>query len=152
MNFFTRCIFKRFGLIVILSILYSCNKFQRKYTAPDFTLNDVFGNSVNLFDILDKERPVLIINWALWCRMSIKELDALLEFADEMKSINIKILAIHQDSRQSAPEILHFAIDHNWIWNYCILLDTAKVFCNLYNIFMLPTTIAIDKNGEICFT
>ncbi|MEO0136345.1 MAG: TlpA disulfide reductase family protein [candidate division WOR-3 bacterium] len=138
--------------IFIISLIFlSCHQTQRNYNTPDFTLTDLFGNNVNLYHILDSGRPVLIVTWALWAKESIKELDALLSYTDELESLNIQTLAISMDTKRSVPGILPFVVEHNWIFYYRILLDTADVFRNLYNIQALPTTIAIDRTGDICF-
>lgn len=143
--------YKQFRLIVLLLIISSCTKSQQEYSVSDFTLTDVFGNDVNLYDILDNRKPVLIVTWTLWAKESIKELDALLSYTDELKSLNIQTLAISMDTKRSVPGILPFVVEHNWIFFYRILLDTTEVFRKLYNIQTLPTTIAIDRTGDICF-
>jgi len=139
-------------LIVLFLIMFFgvCSNKESHYSVPDFTLTDIFGNDVNLYTILRKG-PVLIVCWTLWAKMGIEELDALLSYNNELDSMDITVLAISEDSRSSVPSILPFATEHKWICYYRILLDTTRTFANLYNIQAIPTTIAIDRKGEIFF-
>ncbi len=142
---------KTFKIIIVLSVILSCTQSQHSYNVPDFNLTDIFGNYVSLYDILDNGQNVLIVTWALWTKQSIKELDTLLFYTNEIKSLNIQTLAINMDTKRSVPSILPFVIEHRWVYHYCVLLDTTKIFRNLYNIQTIPTTIVIDRNGNICF-
>ena len=71
--------------------------------APDFSLEDVNGNTVCL-DSLVAKGPVLMSFWALWCKMCIKELDALRKYDPKFDSLGITTLAVSQDKARSVPD------------------------------------------------
>ncbi len=136
--------------IVLIFMFIACNHNDPQYAAPDFTLPDVYGNQVNLYSLLD-QGPVVFVPWALWCKMTIKELDALKPYEDTLHLMRIHILAVSQDKSKSVPKVLPFAISHDWVCHYRILLDTANVIRDLYDIQAMPSTIAIDMSGDIVY-
>jgi cytochrome c biogenesis protein CcmG/thiol:disulfide interchange protein DsbE len=117
--------------------------------APGFTLEDVDGNIVYLDSLLTKG-PVLMSFWAIWCKMCIKELDALKPYAEEFDSTNTTVLAISQDKTRSLPKVKPFATSHKW--PYTIVLDPENTMRELYNVQAMPTFFIIDQNKKIVFT
>lgn len=139
----------KYFLILLLAFL-SCHN-HSQYEAPDFTLPDVYGNRVRLYDHLD-HGPVVIITWALWCKMCIKEVDAICPYSEELRSeMGIYIFAISQDRIGREKEVHDFSIDRHWIPNCLVLIDTARIIMDLYDIQAMPTLIAIGQNGDIAY-
>jgi peroxiredoxin len=137
--------------IVLLLLFFSaCDHDDPQYSVPDFTLPDVYGNEVNLYGYLSQS-PVVIIPWAMWCKMSIEELDALLLYGDTLHSIRVTVFAISQDGSQYASQVTDTAFEHDWVYEYEILLDTANIIRDLYDIQAMPSTIAIDMSGDIVY-
>ena len=117
--------------------------------APSFNLEDVDGNDINLDSLLAKG-PVLISFWALWCKMCIKELDALRPYAEEFDSLGVTLLAISQDKTRAVPKVKPFATSHKW--TYQVVLDPENIMRDLYNVQAMPTFFIIDQNKQIVFT
>lgn len=140
---------KRLTLLLLLPIVFAFAEEGIAADAPGFTLEDVDGNVVNLDSLLTKG-PVLMSFWALWCKMCIKELDALRPYADEFDSLNITLLAISQDKSRSVPKVKPFATSHKWA--YQVVLDPENVMRELYNVQAMPTFFIIDQNKKIIFT
>jgi peroxiredoxin len=140
---------KKLTLLLLLPLVLSFADESAAATAPTFTLEDVDGNVINLDTLLTKG-PVLMSYWALWCKMCIKELDALRPYADEFDSLNITLLAISQDKTRSVPKVKPFAASHKW--KYTVVLDPENVMRELYNVQAMPTFFIIDQNKQIVFT
>jgi len=137
-------------LLALLLLFLTCSH-HHNYEVPDFTLPEIYGNNIRLYDYLDRG-PVVIIPWALWCKMCIKELDTLKAYTDDLHSSKgFYFFAISQDKSRASPSVKLFAIDHEWILHYLVLLDTANIIRGLYDIQAIPTTIAIDQDGKIVF-
>ncbi len=117
-------------------------------TAPDFTLQDVDGNVVCL-DSLLKKGPVFMSFWALWCKMCIKELDALKPYYDEFDSLKLNMLAISQDKARAVPKVKPFALSHKW--RYVVVLDPENIMRELYNVQAMPTSFIINQDKKIVF-
>lgn len=140
---------KLFTLLLLLPIVFAVAEEGVAANAPSFQLEDVDGNMVNLDSLLEKG-PVLMSFWALWCKMCIKELDALRPYAAEFDSLNITLLAISQDKTRSVPKVKPFATSHKW--TYQVVLDPENMMRELYNVQAMPTFFIIDQNKKIAFT
>uniref|UniRef100_A0A7V0Z6Z0 TlpA family protein disulfide reductase n=1 Tax=candidate division WOR-3 bacterium TaxID=2052148 RepID=A0A7V0Z6Z0_UNCW3 len=136
---------------VALCLLFSTIIYAQEQelpTAPDFTLQDVDGNAVCL-DSLLKKGPVFMSFWALWCKMCIKELDALRPYYDEFDSLGLQMLAISQDKARAVPKVKPFALSHKW--RYVVVLDPDNILRDLYNVQAMPTSFIINQDKKIVF-
>lgn len=140
---------KKLALLIIFPLLFASGEQSTTADAPSFTLEDVDGKIVNLDSLLLKG-PVMMSFWALWCKMCIKELDALKPYAEEFDSLNITLLAISQDKTRSVPKVKPFATSHKW--TYQVVLDPENMMRDLYNVQAMPTFFIIDQNKKIIFT
>jgi peroxiredoxin len=140
---------KKLALIMILPLVFAFADEGAATDAPGFTLEDVDGNTVNLDSLLTKG-PVMMSFWALWCKMCIKELDALRPYAGEFDSLKITLLALSQDKTRSVPKVKPFATSHKW--TYTVVLDPENLMRDLYNVQAMPTFFIIDQNKKIVFT
>ncbi len=136
-------------LVFILPFVFAAEAEGEYSDAPDFTLEDVDGNTVCLDTLLAKG-PVFMSFWALWCKMCIKELDALKPYFDEFDSLGVNLLAISQDKTRAVPKVKPFALSHKW--RYIVVLDPENIMRDLYHVQAMPTAFIIDQNKKIIFT
>ncbi len=129
--------------------LVAVNAEEAAVTAPDFTLTDIDGNTVCL-DSLLADGPVFMSFWALWCKMCIKELDALKPYYDEFDSLGVHMLAISVDRARSVPKVKPFALSHKW--KYVVVLDPDDILRDLYHVQAMPSSFIINQDKEIVFT
>jgi len=137
------------AIILLLSVNLIFAAEEECRDAPSFTLKDINGNMVCLDSLLIRG-PVFMSFWALWCKMCIKELDALKPFYDELDSLNINLLAISEDKSRAVPDVKPFALSHKW--TYVVVLDPENVMRDLYNVQAMPTSFIIDQNKKVVFT
>ncbi|MEO0131465.1 MAG: TlpA disulfide reductase family protein [candidate division WOR-3 bacterium] len=116
--------------------------------APSFSLYDIKGTPVVL-DSLIKRGPVVMSFWALWCKMCIKELDALKPYFSELESLGINFLAISQDKAKAKEAVRSFVVGKKW--PYQILLDPNNKLRKLYNVQVMPTLFIINEEKEIIY-
>lgn len=140
---------KKLFLLLLVPFIFALAEEGEVQEAPDFTLEDVDGNTVCL-DSLLADGPVFMSFWALWCKMCIKELDALKPFYDEFDSLGINLLAISVDKARSVPQVKPFAQSHKW--KYVVVLDPEDVLRDLYNVQAMPSSFIINQDKEIIFT
>jgi peroxiredoxin len=136
------------SLVFVASILFATGTTPSQ-DAPNFVLKDVDGNIVRL-DSLVKKGPVLMSYWALWCKMCIKELDAMKPYYSELESLKCSYLAISQDKARSIPEVKPFAAGHKW--KYQVVLDPENKMRSLYHVQVMPSFFIIDQNKKIVYT
>jgi cytochrome c biogenesis protein CcmG, thiol:disulfide interchange protein DsbE len=140
---------KKLIFILILSVTLALAANPNQTSAPNFVLQDVDGKTVRL-DSLVKKGPVLMSYWALWCKMCIKELDAMKPYFGELESLKCSYLAISQDKSRSVPEVKPFASSHKW--KYQVVLDPDNKMRDLYKVQVMPSFFIIDQNQKIVFT
>jgi len=136
-------------LALVLFVFVFAGAAEDSIPAPDFNLKDIDGNPVILDSLLAKG-PVFMSFWALWCKMCIKELDALKPAYDEFDSLNVNMLAISQDKERAVPQVKPFAKSHNW--KYVVVLDPENIMRELFNVQAMPTSFIISQDKKIVFT
>ncbi len=135
-------------MILCLLVWLDCSGESKEPNCPNFILEDIHGNYAILHSILD-DGPVLMCTWALWCKMSIKELDALKPFYYELRSMSVQILAVSQDRESAVPDVRPFTLSHGW--KYRVLLDPDNLIRELFDITAMPMCYVIDREGDIVF-
>jgi cytochrome c biogenesis protein CcmG/thiol:disulfide interchange protein DsbE len=116
--------------------------------APGFTLEDIDGNTVCLDSLLE-DGPVFMSFWALWCKMCIKELDALKPFYEEFDSLGVQMIAISVDKSRQVPKVKPFASSHKW--KYVVVLDPDDILRDLYHVQAMPSSFIINQERKIIF-
>lgn len=134
--------------LVLFAVVFAVAA-EEAIPAPDFNLQDIDGNPVILDSLLAKG-PVFMSFWALWCKMCIKELDAIKPYFHEFDSLGVNLLAISQDKERSVPQVKPFAKSHNW--KYIVVLDPDNIMRELYNVQAMPSSFIISQDKKIVFT
>lgn len=112
--------------------------------APDFTLKDLNGYQVSLSSF--KGKVVLLNFWATWCPPCRDEIPSMNKLSQQMKNKKFIILAVSTD--RAVVDVKDFIKKHPM--NFPVLVDyNLSVSKSLYKIFMVPTSLLIDKNGVI---
>lgn len=110
--------------------------------APDFSLQDIDGNTASLSDFKGK---VVILNFfASWCPPCRQEIP---DFIELQKAYADKGFSIVGVSLVSAGESKSFS--EKMGINYPVLVDDNKVSDIYGPIRSIPTTFVLDKEGKI---
>jgi len=112
-------------------------------TSPDFELETLDGTTIKLSDL--KGKNVIINFWATWCGYCVLEMPDLQKLQDAYKDEDLLILAVNVGETK---EVVQKFMEENKL-NLTVLLDTDSSIANLYGLRSFPSTIAVNKNGEI---
>jgi peroxiredoxin len=117
------------------------------HPAPDFTLQTIDNQTIRLSDF--KGKLVLVNFWATWCAPCRTEFpdfqEAAVDNADKLVIIGVNNTTTDQPDRV-AEFIKEFGI------TFPIVLDETGEVGKAYQIFGLPTSVFIDKDGIIVET
>ncbi len=116
---------------------------ERK-TAPNFSLKDADGRTVQLSDYRGK--VVLLNFWATWCGPCKIEIPWFIEFEREHKGEGFAVIGVAMDDEgweAVKPYIQDAGV------NYRILLGADSVAQLYGGIDSLPTTFIIDREGRV---
>jgi cytochrome c biogenesis protein CcmG, thiol:disulfide interchange protein DsbE len=113
--------------------------------APDFVLKTLDGSQIRLSELRGK--TVLLNFWATWCppcKAEMPDLNAL--HREYGKTRNFTVLGIDDEEGQAA--VATFAKQNDIDFPLALDIDGA-VTSNRYNVRGLPTSMVIDRDGNI---
>ncbi len=114
--------------------------------APDFTMNDVQGNSVALSSF--KGKYLLIDFWASWCGPCRDENPDVVKLYNEYKDKGFDILGVSLDKKKG--DWLKAIEDDQLSWNHVSdLKGWENEVAQLYAVNSIPRTFLLDKEGKI---
>jgi peroxiredoxin len=109
----------------------------------EIQLKDVFGNTVSLSDFRGK---VVFLNfWATWCPPCVIEMPSMQKLHRRFKDKNFVMVAIN--SQETDAQVKSF-LDKSKL-SFTALLDSSGEVGTGFDVYALPTTFVLDKEGRI---
>ncbi len=124
---------------------------ENKIAAPDFELEDQFGQVHRLSDY--KGKTVFLNFWATWCppcRAEMPDIQRLYEECDTEGDQALIILGVAgpgMGNEKSGEEIAAFLEENGY--TYPVVMDTTGELFTAYGIYAFPTTYMIDREGNV---
>jgi peroxiredoxin len=112
-------------------------------TAPDFTLTDENGATVELSQY--KGRVVLLDFWATWCHGCKTEIPWYTEFESKYKNRGLAVIGVSMDAG-GWKSVKPFIAEEKM--NYAVVIGN-EALAGRYNVTAMPVTLLIDRNGKI---
>ncbi|QQD85433.1 redoxin domain-containing protein [Jeotgalicoccus sp. ATCC 8456] len=113
--------------------------------AVDFKLETLDGDEIQLSQLTD-EKGVILNFWGTWCKPCREEMPDMNQVYNEGHE-DYEIIAINVS--ENPQQISQFISGLSEDLDYPIALDPNRSVTKAYNIGPLPTTIAINKDGEV---
>jgi len=111
----------------------------------DFTWENADGETFSLSEYRDQ--VVLINFWATWCVPCRKEIPYLIEINNELDDNEFTILGVSVDDVSDINKVEVFIDEENI--NYTTILDDGRLTRQFGSIRAIPTTLIIDKEGNV---
>jgi peroxiredoxin len=118
--------------------------------APNFTLDDLAGNSISLVDLRGK--IVVIDFWATWCRPcreSFPGMKRAVEHYANDESVRFFFINSSEQVDDWKKNASDFMTQNNYPFH--VLLDTENAAATAFEVESIPTKFIIDKKGKIRF-
>lgn len=111
--------------------------------APDFTLASNQGKNIRLAEL--RGQVVMINFWASWCGPCRQEMPHLEELYKRYGRAGFTILGVNvePDPADSAKILKDIPV------SFPVLYDTQSKVSKLYKVEAMPSTILIDRNGNM---
>lgn len=119
------------------------------HMAPEFTLSNLKGEEITLYDVLADNEVVLVDFWASWCGPCIVKIPGLKELHSEYKEDGFEIVFVaitdEYDDRKDESDRQEFSWinvgDLNGGWHAQTAVD--------YGVQWIPTEFVVKADGEI---
>ncbi|MHB8766367.1 MAG: TlpA family protein disulfide reductase [Deferrisomatales bacterium] len=120
--------------------------------APDFSLQALSGEAVNLADSLGKA-PVLVVFWSYFCFPCQKELPELEALHRELGPDRLRLVGVNLDGPQFDGRILPFLSEKGITFPNAYDKETEEFFelASRYGVVGSPTSFLVDLQGRVRF-
>jgi peroxiredoxin len=115
----------------------------RPQRAPDFDVPGIDGKRFRLAD--HRGKAVLVNFWATWCPPCLEEMPALERLWQRNRQEAFVLVAVALDANTAL--VPPFASGHKL--TFPVLLDPRMDVSNAYAVRALPTTVLIDRRGDV---
>ncbi len=135
--------FTRFFYAAVLSGLASLS--SANDPAPDFTLKSTQGSNIRLSE---HRGEVLLLNfWASWCGPCRQEMPLLDALQQRYGKLGFSVVGVNVDKDSALADKLLKDIPVT----FPVLLDNTGTVSASYNVSAMPTTVIIDRDGNMRF-
>lgn len=116
---------------------------QTSGPAPDFTLKSNAGENLRLAE--QRGNVVMLNFWASWCAPCRQEMPHLNALNIRYESLGLKLYGINVDENQGDAKkaIADLKVA------FPVLFDSANQVAELFKVDAMPTTIIIDRDGNV---
>lgn len=118
--------------------------------APDFTLEDQYGNVHTMADY--KGKTIFLNFWATWCppcRAEMPEIQEIYEeYGENQSDVIILGVASPNTGREGSLESITAFLEEN-NYTYPVVMDDGGSLAYYYGISAYPTTFMIDSSGNV---
>ncbi|OBZ18492.1 cytochrome C biogenesis protein [Bacillus sp. FJAT-27264] len=114
--------------------------------APDFSLQDLSGNPVQLSDFRGKR--VMLNFWATWCPPCRVEMPHMQSIYENYESEDVVILGVNMTLTEKRLEDVSPFVQEQKL-TFPIVLDEDGELMQTYQIVAYPTTYVLDADGVV---
>ena len=115
------------------------------FQAPEFSLQTVDGQPVNLSDLRGKN--ILLNYWVTWCIPCLEEMPVLEKLYQEYQDQNVVILSVNGINQDELDTVM--ATIGEFAVTFPVALDQSAVVYDAYRVQFMPTSFFIDDQGVI---
>jgi len=129
-------------------ILISNLSVAQNRTLPSVDVKKLDGGSINITEIDNNGKPIVISFWATWCKPCKKELNTIAEvYEDWQDETGVKLIAISIDNSRSMAKVSPYVNASDW--DYEVYIDPNGDLKRAMGISTVPHTFLLNSKKEI---
>lgn len=133
-----------------LLFLFTVGFLYAQNSLPSVVLKTLDGQAVNMSEISNDGKPIIVNFWATWCSPCKRELNNINDVYDEwVEETGVKLIAISIDDARQVYKVAPYV--EGVAWEYEILLDVNGDFKRAMNVNTVPFTFLLDGEGNIVY-
>ncbi len=134
-----------FTLLTFVFVATASNASSISGKAPDFTLKSRSGQNIRLSDL--RGQVVMLNFWASWCGPCRQEMPILEQLHKRYGKLGFTVVGVNveQDTSKAVAYLRDIKV------SFPILYDNTSKVSKLYSVNAMPTTVMIDRNGNMRF-
>lgn len=131
---------------LLLAVLFSVSGALAQTTIPDISGFTINGEEIKLIQLIDSNKPGVIIFWATWCKPCIEELDNLAYIInDSSQEKNYNLITVCIDDSRSSASIKSFVSGKRW--QFTVISDKNQDIKRAMNVTDVPQYYIFNKEG-----
>ena len=139
---------KKTILSIFSAILFTTSSFAQNKTLPSIEVKTLEGSSINIQELNNDGKPIVISFWATWCKPCKKELNTIAEVYEEwQEETGVKLVALSIDNARSTAKVAPYVNASGW--EYEVLLDPNGDFKRAMSVTTVPHTFLLNAKKEI---
>lgn len=139
---------KRIIFSVLVITLFTSYVFAQSRALPNINVKTLEGNNINITEIENEGKPIVISFWATWCKPCKKELNNIAEIYDDwQEETGVKLVAISIDDTRSMSKVAPYVNASDW--DYEVYLDPNGDLKRALGVSTVPHTFLLNGKKEI---
>ena len=139
---------KKLILTIAVIGIFTTLSLSQNRTLPSVEVKTLDGGNINIQEIENSGKPIVISFWATWCKPCKKELNAIAEVYEEWQDeTGVKLIAISIDDTRSMSKVMPYVNASDW--DYEVYLDPNGDLKRAMGISTVPHTFLLNGKNEI---
>ena len=139
---------KKLILTIAVIGIFTTLSLSQNRTLPSVEVKALDGGNINIQEIENSGKPIVISFWATWCKPCKKELNAIDEvYEDWQEETGVKLIAISIDDTRSMSKVMPYVNASDW--DYEVYLDPNGDLKRAMGISTVPHTFLLNGKNEI---
>ena len=139
---------KKLILTIIVIGIFTTLSLSQNRTLPSVEVKTLDGGNINIQEIENSGKPIVISFWATWCKPCKKELNAIAEVYEEWQDeTGVKLIAISIDDTRSMSKVMPYVNASDW--DYEVYLDPNRDLARAMGVSTVPHTFLLNRKNKI---
>jgi len=139
---------KKLILTIAVIGIFTTLSLSQNRTLPSVEVKTLDGGNINIQEIENSGKPIVISFWATWCKPCKKELNNIAEVYEEwQEETGVKLIAISIDDTRSMSKVMPYVNASDW--DYEVYLDPNGDLKRAMGISTVPHTFLLNGKNEI---